>query len=121
MTSIECGRAAHYARVEGVIGGERVAAVVRLDGSLRGHPQLVRRVAERKPMLGAGRVDPLERTLTTVRAVEQVTRIEIVRASHRIGLGAVRAVAMADQRDLGLTVTTSGLGFRSGSARRTGC
>ncbi len=89
------GHAAHYARVEGVMDEQRVVAVVRLDGSLTGHPSLVRRVAEREPSLGGGQVDPLERTLATVRSVEHVTRLEIMRASHRMGLGALRAVATA--------------------------
>ena len=92
----DSGRSASYARVEGVIGEERVVAVIRLDATLTGHPSLVRRVAEREPTLGNGQMDPLERTLAAVRSVERVTRLEIVRASHRMGLGGLRAVAAAD-------------------------
>jgi len=97
VTGFEGGRPGCYARVEGVMGNERVMAVVGLDGSLEGHPSLVRRVAERKPILRAGRVDPLERTLAAVRSVEHVTRLEIVRASQRMGFGALRAVAREER------------------------
>jgi len=86
-----------YARVEGDLDGVSAVATIGLDGSLAGDTVLVRRVAGDDPTLDIGPVDPLQRTLETARALERITRLEIVQASRRSGLGTVRAFAMAER------------------------
>jgi anti-anti-sigma factor len=107
-------RRRHYARLWGDVGGRAVAVVVRADGSISGDLSVERRVrggrtetpqpqAQRAPLLqtpparaaDVGRPDPLWQTVLAARAVDRLAGIDLVRASARGGLGALRASASA--------------------------
>lgn len=100
-------RRTHYARVEGLVDGVVVVAVVRRDGTVTADSRLLDRadlVVKLGDSFDAGRLpasrggDPLASTLTVARACDRVLSVAVYGASSRPEAPRVRAVASIGHR-----------------------